>query len=168
MLCAIAKIDSAATGRLINLAKISECFGIPPRNIHGHITLATYIGDQEAQFIASCQAGLAGREKFMIRYDTIKVLASTSIIVAVPQPENTLTAIQKEISTRWASALDKWTQTDAWQAHTTLMYNPQADLHTIAKAMQEKFEPFAAQIGWVEFSRVNESGYEICDLIELR
>ncbi len=167
MLCVIAKIDAEARERLVKLLKILERFDIPSRDVYGHITLATYIGKDENGFISSCKAILSEYKKFSIRYDTIEVFASTSMIAAVPRVEKNLAVIQKEISGRWAADLNKWTQEGAWQAHTTLVYNPQADLQAIAEAMREGFEPFAAQIDRLEFSRVCEKGYKIVDFIEL-
>lgn len=167
MLCAIAKIDPAASELLVSLAKLTEGFGIPPRNVHGHITLATYIGNDENEFISSCKTILSGCGKFSVCYDKLEVWNPSTIIVAVPQKENAIAAIQKEISKKWAADLDQWTQADVWQPHTTLVTNPQADFYTIVKVMQEKFKPFVAQIDQVEFSRVYENGYEIIDCVEL-
>lgn len=167
MLCAIAKIDSGSRDRLVKLAKLTEAFGIPPRNVHGHITLATYTGNEEDRFISSCKAVLFGYEKFSVCYDKIEVWHPSTIIVAVPRKEGAIAAIQKEISRGWTADLDKWTQENAWQPHTTLVVNPQADFKAIAEAMQGIFEPFAAQVDKIEFSRVYEDGYEIVDFIEL-
>lgn len=167
MLCAIAKIDPAASKRLSELAKVAEGFGIPPRNVHGHITIATYIGGNEGQFISSCKAILSGYRTFSVYYDKIEVWNPSTIIVAVPRKKDEIATIQKKISKRWAAELDKWTQGDVWQPHTTLVVNSQADFNAIAKAMQEKFEPFVAQIDVIEFSRVYKDGYEIIDSIEL-
>ena len=167
MLCAIAKIDPASSERLAKLAKLTDSFGIPHRNVHGHITLATYIGDDEGQFILSCKAILSHYGKFSVYYDKIEVWNPSTIIVAVPRKEKTVVTIQKEISKAWAAYLDKWTQEDVWQPHTTLVTNPQADFDAIAEAMQGKWEPFAAQVDQIEFSRVYENGYEIIDFIKL-
>lgn len=167
MLCAIAKIDPASSERLVTLAKLTEGFGIPPRNVHGHITLATYTGDDEERFISSCKTVLSGYGKFSVCYDKIEVWSPSTIIVAVPRKEGEIAAIQREISRGWAADLDKWTQGDVWQPHTTLVVNPQADFNAVAEAMQGVFEPFAAQVDKIEFSRVYEDGYEIVDFIEL-
>lgn len=167
MLCAIAKIDPAARERLVSLARLTEGFGIPPRNVYGHITLASYTGYDENEFISSCKTILSGRGKFSVRYGKLEVWNPSTIIVAVPQKENTIAAIQKEISKKWAADLDQWTQADVWRPHTTLVTNPQADFHAIIEVMQEKFKPFAAQIERVEFSCVYENGYEIIDCVEL-
>ncbi len=152
----------------MKLAKLTEHFGIPPRTVYGHITLATYIGNDEGRFISSCKASLSGHERFSICYDKIEVWGPSTIIVAVPRKENAIEAIQKEISKGWAADLNEWTQEGIWQPHTTLVTNPQADFYAIAKAMQDKFEPFVAQVDRVEFSRVYEKGYEKIDCIELQ
>lgn len=173
MLCAIAKIDSTATERLVELHQIAERFGIPPRSVDGHITLATYIGDDEGEFISSCKEILAGYKKFSICFDKIEVFASVSVIVAVPRAESIICAIQKKIARRWAADLNEWTQENIWHAHTTLVNSPQADLCTtdelnaIAKAMQEKLEPVVAQIDGIEFTHRGENGFERIDFIEL-
>ena len=56
MLCAVAKLDPASTERLARLRRMANQFGIFPKELHGHITLATYTGEDEAAFIASCKA----------------------------------------------------------------------------------------------------------------
>ena len=71
MLCVIVKVNSAATERLMKLEEVPERFGFPPRNLHGHITLATYIGEDEAGFISSCKAILAAYGKFPVYYDKV-------------------------------------------------------------------------------------------------
>ena len=52
MLCVIAKIDNAARERLNELCKVVEEFDLPVRYLYGHITLVSYIGQNEADFIA--------------------------------------------------------------------------------------------------------------------
>lgn len=174
MLCVIAKIDSSARERLIKLHQIAERFGIPPRNVDGHITLATYIGHEEDRFISFCKAILAGHAKFSICFDKIEVFASSSVIVAVPQAENAMAAIQKEIARQWAADLNEWTQEHTWHAHTTLVNDPQADLCTIAElnviaeAMQENLGSLVAQVDGIEFTRRYEDGFKRIDFIELR
>ena len=158
MLCAIAKIDSVSTERLAKLRRMANDFGIFPRELHGHITLATYTGGDEAGFIASCKAVLSGYQKFTVRYEKVEIWASVpepEIIVAAPRREPVMAAMQKEIARAWAADLNEWTQEDVWRPHTTLLYAPGADLAAIAAAMQREFEPFTAQVDRIEFSRVN-------------
>lgn len=159
MLCAIAKIDPASTERLAKLRRMANDFSIFPRELHGHITLATYTGEDEAGFIASCKAILSGYQKFTVRYEKVEIWVSVpvseSIIVAAPRREPVMAAIQKEFARAWAADLNEWTQVDVWRPHTTLLYAPGADLAAIAAAMQQEFEPFSAQVDRIEFSQVN-------------
>lgn len=170
MLCAIAKIDPVSTERLAKLRRMANDFGVFPKALHGHITLAAYTGRNEEEFIASCKAILSGYKRFTVRYDKVEVWASVpeseSIIVAVPQREPAMAGIQKEIAQAWAADLNAWTQEDAWRPHTTLLYAPGADLFPIAKAMQKEFAPFTAQVDRIKFSRVNGE-IEAIDLVEL-
>jgi len=172
MLCAIAIIDSDASERLVNLEQIAERFGIHPQNVHGHITLATYIGDDEERFISSCKSILSGYGAFSVFYDKVELWAATSgvrsVLVAITRKENAVAAIQKEISKGWSAYLNEWTQEDIWRPHTTLLYVPGTNLDVVAEAMREEFEPFTAQVGRIEFSRVYENGYEIIDFTELQ
>lgn len=172
MLCAIAIIDPAATERLVKLEQVTERFGIPPQDVHGHVTLATYVGDDEDAFISSCKSILSGYGKFPVYYDTVGTWicksGMKSFIGAFPRKEPTIVAIQKEIAGIWSAYLNEWTQEDVWKPHTSLLYVQGADLSTVAEAMQEMFEPFVAQVDRIEFSRVYENGYEIIDSFELR
>lgn len=158
MLCAIAKIDPVSTERLAKLRRMANDFGIFPRELHGHITLATYTGEDEAGFIASCKAILSGYQKFTVRYEKVEIWASVpepQIIVAAPHREPVMADMQKEIARAWAADLNEWTQADVWKPHTTLLYAPGADLAAIAAAMQQEFAPFTAQVDRIEFSQVN-------------
>lgn len=167
MLCVIAKIDSASRERLAGIQHIAEEFGIPVREPYGHITLATYIGDEEEAFVASCRACLPCRKAFPVRYDQIEVLDASSIIVASARKEADLAAIHGEIERRWAPRLNHWTQGEAWYPHTTLLYRPQTDLYAIAAVMRQAFAPFDAWVERIEFSRVHEGVYKILDGIDL-
>lgn len=168
MLCVIAKIDSASKERLANIRSIVERFGITVRELYGHITLATYIGDAEEQFVSSCKGLLACQEAFPVFYDKVEVFPVSSMIAASPRKDKNISAINKKIAENWAEQLNDWTQEAKWYPHTTLLYQPQADLYAIAEAMQEEFKPFEAWVERIEFSHVNENGYEIIDCIELR
>ncbi|MCI9552967.1 MAG: hypothetical protein HFE94_05465 [Acutalibacter sp.] len=64
--------------------------------------------------------------------------------------------------------MNQWTQADAWNPHTTLLYVPNVDLDPVAQAMREKFVPFMAQVTAIEFSHVYENGYMTADVIELQ
>ena len=167
MLFVIAMVDPAARARLTRLRELAAPFGILPRDVHGHITLAAYAGGEEGRFISSCKAILSGYEKFSVRYDGVELFASTAAVVAAPRKEGPLDAIQREIAGAWAADMNEWTRRDVWQPHTTILYHPQADLEAIVEALREEFESFAAQVDRVEFSREYEDRYEIVDFIEL-
>lgn len=167
MLYVIAMIDPAAQKRLARLRELAVPFGIPLRDIHGHITLAAFAGTDEDGFLSSCKAILARYRKFSVEYEKIEIFASTSAIVAAPRKDGPLDAIQREIAERWAADLNQWTRRDVWHPHTTLAYHPTADLGAVAGAMRAEFEPFAAQVERVEFSRELENRYEIIDSIKL-
>ena len=166
MLCVIAKLNEEATEKLMSIwtAALSDAALKP---LHGHITIAAYTGDRQAEFIQFCKSQIAGISSFPVRYDRIEVLEDTSIIVVSPEKSGTLEALHRRIAEAYNDSLNSWTQADRWYPHTTLLYEPNLDLHWICRKMAASFLPFAAQISGVEFSRVLESGYEIIDRVEL-
>lgn len=167
MLYVIARIDPAARKRITRMRQLAVPFGIAPREVHGHITLAGYTGGDEGKFVSSCKTILSGYGKFSVRYDEIKLFASTSAIVAAPRKDGALDAIQREISNAWEAGLNEWTRREVWQPHTTVAYHPTADLEAITEIMREEFEPFTAEVSRIEFSREYDGRYEIIDFIEL-
>ena len=168
MLCAIARIDDAARRHLTALQAASEPLGVCARPVHGHITLATYLGPDEQAFIAACKAALAQQRAFTVRYARIAALEATAIIAALPEKAGELAAVQRRIAQPWAPALDRWTQPEVWLPHTTLLYAPRGNLQAFAQAMGQDFIPFSATVGHIEFSRVTEHGYDILDTLALR
>ena len=81
MLCVIAKIDPKSKARFLKLQGKIEKLGISVKALHGHITLVSYIGEDEAAFIASCKEILSSCKVFPVCYDKIEVLASSCIAV---------------------------------------------------------------------------------------
>lgn len=167
MLCMIAKIDPASRARLLQLQGEIEKLGIPVKALHGHITLASYTGAEEGAFIASCKEILSNCKAFPVEYDKIEVLASTCIVVASPRKAGMLEAVQREVARQWAMDLTGYTRADVWYPHTTLLYDPQADLVGIARRLRESFTPFCGEVQAIEFSRVEDSGYTIVDAVAL-
>ncbi len=167
MLCVIAKLNGEATENLaaIRKAALSDAVVTP---LYGHITIATYTGDNEAQFIRFCKSLLAGMPSFTVRYEKIAVLEATSIIVASPEKSGPLEALHLGIAEKYNRFLQPWTQIGQWYPHTTLLYGPGLDLHRICREMSASFVPFSSQISLVEFSRVLKSGYAIVDSVVLR
>ena len=167
MLCAIARIDAQARKQLVALQHVTERFGITLNELYGHITIATYIGDDAEAFIASCKKIISAYSPFSIYYEKVEVLGATSIIVATPRNEKVLFDLHHAIATQWGPYLDRWTNKESWQPHTTLVYNPQIDLHVIAEDMRRNFIPFSAQVTKIEFSMVTENDYIIIDSIDM-
>ena len=167
MLCVIAKLDDAATKMLAAVREIAYGEQKIGRQLYGHITVATYISDDETGFINTCKGYLEDLPAFDIIYDKLEVLDETSIIVAVPGKTEALELLYQRIADTFNDALDQWTKRGAWYPHTTLYYDPEADLGAIRDRMAEQFVPVTAHIGAIEFSRVLESGYEIVDRVDL-
>lgn len=152
MLCVIAKIDPKSKARFLKLQGKIEKLGISVKALHGHITLVSYIGEDEAAFIASCKEILSSCKVFPVCYDKIEVLASSCIVVASPRKEGVLEAVQRKIAEKWAKDLPDYMQ---------------ADLRKIAQHLEENFEPFCGEVQTIEFSRVEKVGYTIVDTVEL-
>ena len=167
MLCVIAKLNAEATENLMAIRKaaLSDAVVTP---LYGHITIATYTGDNETQFIRFCKSLLAGMPSFTVRYEKLAVLEATSIIVASPEKSGPLEALHLGIVEKYNCFLQPWTQIGQWYPHTTLLYGPGLDLHRICREMSASFVPFSSQISLVEFSRVLESDYAIIDSVVLR
>lgn len=171
MLCVIAKLDELATGTIAAIQKIAFSDFAPSNPLHGHITLASYIGDNETEFMQFCKHLFEGFSSFTVEYKKIEVLEGTSdsapIIIAAPERAGILEEVHKRIAAAYGSSLNKWTQMDSWYPHTTLLYRPGVDLHPICCKMAASFVPFSTQIRKIEFSRVLESGYDIIEQVEL-
>ena len=167
MLCVIAKLDSHATERLRTLQKAAVSYGAGPSALYGHITIATYIPEDDMKFVAGCKELLQGIGSFSVLYDRVEVLSESSIIVATPKKKGDLLSLHNRIAAQYGAFLDQWTCDDTWYPHTTLLYDPHADLARVCRAMQETFSPFEAVVKSVEFSRVTETGYEIVDKVTL-
>ncbi len=167
MLCVIARLDRQATERLNELQRSTFPAGVERKTIYGHITLATYIGEDEAGFIRSCRKALAEASAFDIVYDRIEVLEETSILVAAPAESEPLYSLHRCIAEKYDDELDRWTKGDCWYPHTTLVFDPQADLHSICRKLAESFSPFQAGVYRIEFSRVCANAYEIVDSMDL-
>lgn len=167
MLCVIAKLDHQATGRLNEIQRSAFPAGTERKTIYGHITLATYIGEDEASFIQSCRKSMADVSAFDIVYDRIEVLEETSIIVAAPAKSEPLSSLHRCIAEQYNDALDRWTKEGCWYPHTTLVFDPRADLNRICNKMADSFSPFRACVYKIEFSRVCANAYEIIDSMDL-
>ena len=168
MLCVIAKLDKRSTEKLTAIQKAAapDADGKP---LHGHITLAAYMGEDEAGFMAFCAALLKDVSRFSVKYTHLAVLEETSIVAALPEKTGVLSALHRRIAEVYGGSLDQWTCLDeTWLPHTTLLYDPKADLQKLCGKMAAAFAPFTAGVVGIEFSRVTPSGYEILGRADLR
>ena len=165
MLCVIAKLDDSAAEKLASVRNAAIPGASKP--LHGHITLATFTGDDHARFVRACRELLRDFPPFEVVYERIAVLEETSVIVAVPAESEELIAMHRCIADRFGASLDKWTGGGLWVPHTTLYFGPEADLHGLADRMAASFRPFSARIGRIEFSNVLEDRYEIVGRMDL-
>ncbi len=167
MLCVIAKLDDCAARRITALRDAAVVGSESGPALYGHITAAAYIGNDEAGFIGSCREMLKGITAFTVEFARIEVLEETSIIAAIPTGSPALNLIHQRIVEGYNDSLDQWTKAGSWYPHTTLLYDPQADLKILRDRIKEGFIPFTAAIDRIEFSRVLEQGYEIINSIDL-
>ena len=167
MLCVIAKLDEASRDCLLYVQRTVEQFGLARRRLHGHFTLATFVQGPESELIDACRAALCGVAPFHVQYERIAELPETSIVVALLRRTETLNALQRSITAGREPLLDRWTHSDVWLPHTTLVHQPGMALGDVCAAMQAAFTPFEATVARVEFSRVTGDGYEIVDGMDL-
>lgn len=168
MLCAIAKLDDEATGRLEALRRVASPAGGPLRPLYGHITLASFLGTDEEALLRACRARLGSERTFSLRYEKLEVLHETSILVASPGPSEPLRALRGRLVEGFEERLDPWTGAARWRPHTTLLFGPGLDLDRICRRLSRGFAPFPARVQRVELSRVLAEGYEILERFELR
>ncbi len=166
MICVIAKLAPDATERLNILRKAVISKELPVKPFYGHITIATYLPDDE-EFVRVCSELIRETPSFRIRYAKLEVLSETSIVVAVPSKPDALLALHSKLAEKYSHSLDCWTCGADWYPHTTLLYDPEADLNVLCRNMQEHFIPFETYISRIEFSRVTETGYTILESIDL-
>ena len=167
MICVIAKLTPDATERLNILRKAVVSKKLPVKPFYGHITIATYLPDDE-EFVQVCSEIIRETPSFRIRYAKLEVLSETSIIVAVPSESDALLALHNKITDKYSNSLDRWTCGADWYPHTTLLYDPDADLNVLCRNMQGHFIPFETCISRIEFSRVTGTGYTILESIDLK
>lgn len=167
MLCVIARIDDAAKARLDALCKLVKEFDLSARYLYGHITLVTYLGHEEAEFIEQCKAALSNQTAFSLFYNRIEILTPTSIIVASPDITQELRSIHAQLIEVAPSDFDSWSSEELWYPHTTLFYHTEANLQAISERIKEDFVSFLAEVSRIEFSKVTDCGYEIIDAITL-
>ena len=168
MVCVIAKLPPDVVKRLNILRKAALSGEQPVPPLHGHITVAAYLPEDDSDFLQACSKIIPETPSFSVWYGKLEVLAETSIIVATPSKAPELMALHGRIAGKYSESLDRWTRGAGWYPHTTLIYNPHADLNGLCRNMQRHFVPFEARISRVELSRAGENGYSILKSIDLK
>lgn len=167
MICVIAKLPPDAVERLNALRQAVVSAKQPVKPLHGHITVATYLPDNNEGFIQVCSKIVRETPSFSVRYEKLEVLHETSIIVAAPSKPEALRSLHSRIAEQYGDSLDRWTRGAGWYPHTTLLYDPVADLDVLCRNMQRYFTPFETCISQIEFSKVEESGYTVLESVDL-
>ena len=167
MLCVIAKLSDGATEQLRVLRETAAVRGRALAPLHGHITLASWLPEEDADFIGACADIARAARPFSVVYTDLRVLHETSVIVAVPSPSPDLVRLHEAIAGRFACCLDRWTRGSEWLPHTTLLYAPGEDPEEICGSMRREFRPFEAKIDRIEFSRVLDTGYSVIGSVGL-
>ena len=170
MLCVLAKLDETATQKLRGLQQTAYRLApaLRPFHLHGHVTVAVYVGEGEDGFLRFCKALSADMPAFDVAYKRLEVLQETSILVASPEKAGALEALHRHIAQVYDPALNRWTQSGYWLPHTTLAHDPDADLERLCRMLSAVFTPFSAHVSHIEFSRITAAGYKIIDSVALR
>ena len=137
MLCVIAKLPEDASEKLRLLrdsALPGERAGAP---LYGHITIATYLPEDDGSFAEACVRTIREYSSFTVRYEKLRVLCRTSIIAALPSMTEELVSLHSRVADPYADSLDQWTAGKDWHPHTTLLYDPAADLQALCRKMQQ-------------------------------
>ena len=167
MMCLIAKLTPRAADMLRRLqdAALGGREGFAP--LYGHITVASFVGEDEEGFIRDCLPLLSSVPPFTVSYRSVDILEATSVVVAKAEPSGGLLRLHALAARRFGPSLNRWTAGSAWVPHTTLMYGPGADLTAARDRARAAFVPFRTVIRRLEFSQVLENGYRIAAGVEL-
>ena len=152
MITVIAKLDKSSRARLSWIQSFAASFGICPKPIYGHITLAELEGDRETA-AARCRAALAGQEPFAVDFQTVAVLDAPRAVAALAAGEGALEAVH-----------DKLAPGRSWTPCTVLLEDAMTNLNWVRMAMGEMFQPFTATVDRIELME----GAEIFDSLDLK
>ncbi|MBQ9148183.1 MAG: hypothetical protein IJX69_01315 [Oscillospiraceae bacterium] len=158
MIYVIAKLDGASRARLSWIQSFAASFGIVPKPIYGHITLAQWEGDEDS-FIASCKTELADQCAFSVSYETIEYRKEADALVAAARNEGEIAAV--------SGKLKQW-QDDGWTPDTVLLQDKMTNLSWVRSAMGQMFAPFTATVDRIEFVRGVSGGFEVLDALALK
>ena len=143
MVYVIAKIDKSSRARLSWIQSFAASFGIVPKPIYGHITLAQLESREE---IAACKNRLADQKAFSVDFQKVDVLRDEKAVAALAAREGALAAVREKLA-----AGD-----ENWIPCTVLLRDSMMDLNWVRMAMAEMFQPFTAKVDRIEFMEGNE------------
>ena len=146
MIDVIAKLERSARARLSWIQSFAASFGIVPRPIYGHITLAQL---ESRDQIAACKAALAGQEAFTVDFQTVEVLGDEKAVAALAAREGGLAEVRRRLVPGDAD----------WTPGIVLLRDNMVNLNWVRMAMMEMFQPFTAKVERIEFM-------EGCDIID--
>ena len=156
MVYVIAKLDKTARARLSWIQSFAASFGIVPKPIYGHVTLAAISG-ANAAVISACKDILKGQEAFTVDFQKVEVLPEKGEVVALAAREGALVALRDRIKT--VAVVD-----EDWVPCTTLLRDGMTNLNWVRMAMSEMFQPFTATVERIEFVRRSA----VVDSVELK
>lgn len=143
MVYVIAKLEKSARARLSWIQSFAASFGIVPKPIYGHITLAVLEGRDE---ITACKDALAEQEAFAVEFRTVEVLREEKAVAALAAREGVLAEVRRKLVPGDAD----------WMPCTVLLQDNVMNLNWVRMAMGEMFQPFTAKVERIEFMEGNE------------
>lgn len=149
MLQLIAKLDKSSRARLSWIQSFAASFGIVPKPIYGHMTLATFPEEEAEERILRYGQQLAGCKVIPVYYEQIAVKAQEGAVVAKAAQEERLSQLLNE----GAAA--------AWCPETVLIRDNMINLNWIKMAMDEMFQPFEARVERIEIVKTEGSQFEV-------
>ena len=144
MVYVIAKLEKSARARLSWIQSFAASFGIVPRPIYGHITLAT-LEDRDAA-AAACGQALADQGAFTVDFEKVEVLDDRKTIAAVAARQGTLEAIHEKLAPGG----------EDWIPCTILLQDPMVNMNWVRTAMAGMFQPFTAKVERIELMEGSE------------
>ncbi len=106
----------------------------------------SYIGEDEAAFIASCKEILSNCKVFPVCYDKIEVFGFLLHCGGFAAQRGGAGSGAKEDRRKMGERLARLHAGRCVYPHTTLLQDMQADLGKIAQHLEENFEPFCGEV----------------------
>ena len=158
MYSVIAILDRPARARLSWIQSFAASFGVVPRPIYGHITLASFEDDG---LIPACADALAGQTAFSVDFPGVDILEGEPVVAALAAREGTLEAVQETL----CAALNI---REKEVPHVALIREERLNLSWVRTAMGQMFQPYSARVEAIEIVRDTNGGFEVLKRVELK